>query len=112
MRLGIAARTVSPLSYADLAAPVLERAVINLIEIVGGRSALVALSERWRAQWPLDGIAICALAEKLSRPFETLQAGRTIVIFPAGGVSAAPLKFSLGQFARTNVLPGRISPSA
>jgi putative hemolysin len=191
MRARALARTVSPLTYADPAAPVLERAFINLIEVMGGRSALVKLYEQWRVQWPLtgmslwssalywlgvslemsgepwpppvqrnerlvvianhpygllDGIAICALAEKLGRPFrilahsqlmrvpelipyflpidfketeeavrnniearrralDALQAGETIVIFPAGGVSTAPLKFPLEQFARANDLP-------
>ncbi|HJT13688.1 MAG TPA: 1-acyl-sn-glycerol-3-phosphate acyltransferase [Dongiaceae bacterium] len=191
MRLGALARAVGPLTYADPAAPVLERAFINLIEMMGGRAALVTLYEHSRAQWPLsgmslwssalcwlgvslqmggeawpppvrrdqrlvvianhpygllDGIAICALAETLGRPFkilahsqlmrvpelipyflpidfneteqavrnnidarrrahEALQAGETIVIFPAGGVSTAPLKFPLRQFARANDLP-------
>ena len=94
----------------------------------------------------LDGIAICALAEKIGRPFkilahsglmrvpeaipyflpidfneteeairnnvesrrravEALEAGETIVIFPAGGVSTAPLKLPLKQFARVDDLP-------
>ena len=191
MRLGALARTMGPLTYADPAAPVLERAFINLIEAMGGRAALVTLYESWRAQWPLsgmslwssalywlgvtlrmggeawpppverserlvvianhpygllDGIAICALAEKLGRPFkilahsqlmrvpelvpyflpidfneteeavrnnlaarrralDALQTGETIVIFPAGGVSTAPLRFPLKQFARVNDLP-------
>lgn len=191
MRLGALARTAGPLTYADPAAPVLERAFINLIELLGGRSKLVRLYEQWRAQWPLsgmslwssalywlgvslemggeawpppvgrrerlvvianhpygllDGIAICALAEKLGRPFkvlahsqlmrvpeaipyflpidfseteeavrnniearrlalDALQAGETIVIFPAGGVSTAPLKLPLKQFARADDLP-------
>jgi putative hemolysin len=191
LRLNALAHTMSPLTYADPAAPVLERAVINLIELLGGRSTLVKLYEHWRAQWPLsgmslwssalywlgvslqmggeawpppvrrderlvvianhpygllDGIAICALAEKLGRPFKilahsqlmrvpelipyflpidfneteeavcnniearrralaALQAGETIVIFPAGGVSTAPFKLPLKQFARANDLP-------
>ncbi len=191
MRARALARTVSPLTYADPAAPVLERAFVNLIEVMGGRSALVKLYEQWRVQWPLtgmslwssalywlgvslemsgepwpppvqrnerlvvianhpygllDGIAICALAEKLGRPFRilahsqlmrvpelipyflpidfneteeavrnniearrralaALRAGETIVIFPAGGVSTAPLKLPLRQFARASDLP-------
>src|SRR5687767_9225556 len=191
MRFGALARTMSPLTYADPTAPVLERTVINLIEMMGGRTTLVKLYEHWRAQWPLsgmslwssalywlgvslqmggeawppqvrrderlvvianhpygllDGIAICALAEKLGRPFkilahsqlmrvpelipyflpidfnetedavrnniearrralDALHAGETIVIFPAGGVSTAPLKLPLKQFGRANDLP-------
>jgi putative hemolysin len=191
MRLGAFARAMGPLTYADPAAPVLERAFINLIEMMGGRATLVTLYEHWRAQWPLsgmslwssalywlgvslqmggeawpppvrrnerlvvianhpygllDGIAICALAEKLGRPFKilahsqlmrvpelipyflpidfneteeavrnniearrralaALHAGETIVIFPAGGVSTAPLKLPLRQFARASDLP-------
>jgi putative hemolysin len=191
MRLGALARTASPLTYADPTAPVLERAFINMIELLGGRSTLVQLYEQWRAQWPLsgmslwssalywlgvslemdgepwppavprherlvvianhpygllDGIAICALAEKLGRPFkilahsqlmrvpelmpyflpidfneteeavhnniearrcalDALRAGETIVIFPAGGVSTAPLKLPLKRFARADDLP-------
>jgi putative hemolysin len=191
LRLNAFARTMSPLTYADPTAPALERAFINLIEMMGGRTTLVKLYDQWRAQWPLsgmslwssalywlgvslrmsgetwppqvrrderlvvianhpygllDGIAICALAEKLGRPFkilahsqlmrvpeltpyflpidfnetdeavrnniearrralDALQAGQTIVIFPAGGVSTAPLKLPLKQFARANDLP-------
>ena len=191
MRLGALARPMGPLTYADPTAPVLERAFINLIELIGGRSTLVRLYEQWQTQWPLsgmslwssalywlgvslemggepwpppverkerlvvianhpygllDGIAICALAEKLGRPFKilahsqlmrvpelipyflpidfnetedavrnniearrralsALHAGETIVIFPAGGVSTAPLKFPLRQFARADDLP-------
>jgi putative hemolysin len=191
MRIGTLARTMSPLTYADPTAPILERTFINLIELLGGRSTLVGLYEQWRAQWPLsglsfwssalywlgvslemdgepwpppmpsherlvvianhpygllDGIAICALAEKLGRPFkilahsqlmrvpeaipyflpidfneneeavrnnidarrralDALQAGETIVIFPAGGVSTAPLKLPLNRFARADDLP-------
>ena len=191
MRLGAVARTMSPLTYADPTAPILERALINLVELIGGRSTLVRLYDQWRAQWPLsgmslwssalywlgvslemsgqswpppvalqdrlvvianhpygllDGIAICVLAEKLGRPFKilahsqlmrvpelmpyflpidfnetedavrnniearrsalaALQAGETIVIFPAGGVSTAPLKFPLKRFARADDLP-------
>jgi putative hemolysin len=191
LRLNAFARTMSPLTYADPTAPALERAFINLIEMMGGRTTLVQLYDQWRAQWPLsgmslwssalywlgvslrmsgapwppqvrpnerlviianhpygllDGIAICALAEKLGRPFkilahsqlmrvpeltpyflpidfnetedavrnniearrralDALQAGETIVIFPAGGVSTAPLKLPLKQFARANDLP-------
>jgi len=191
MRLGALARTMSPLTYADPTAPVLERAFINLIEAIGGRSTLVRLYEQWQVQWPLsgmslwssalywlgvslemsgqpwpppiqrherlvvianhpygllDGIAICALAEKLGRPFkilahsqlmrvpelipyflpidfnetdeamrnniearrralDALHAGETIVIFPAGGVSTAPLKLPLHRFARADDLP-------
>ena len=191
MRPGTLVRTMSPLTYADPTAPVLERAFINLIEMMGGRSTLVKLYEHWRAQWPLsgmslwssalywlgvslemggepwpppvqrnerlviianhpygllDGIAICALAEKLGRPFkilahsqlmrvpeltpyflpidfneteeavrnnidarrsalDALHAGETIVIFPAGGVSTAPLKFPLKTFVRAVDLP-------
>jgi len=191
VRLGALARTMGPLTYADPAAPVLQRVFINLIELIGGRSTLVQLYEQWRAQWPLsgmslrssalywlgvsqevggapwpppvlrqerlvvianhpygllDGIAVCALAERLGRPFEVLahsqlmrvpelipyflpidfneteqavgnniaarrrapdalQAGGTIVIFPAGGVSTAPLKFPLRRFAQADDLP-------
>lgn len=191
MRLGVLTRTMGPLTYADPTASVLERALINLIELIGGRSALVRLYDQWRAQWPLsgmslwssalywlgvslemsgqpwpppigrqdrlvvianhpygllDGIAICALAEKLGRPFKilahsqlmrvpeltpyflpidfnetedavrnniearrsalaALHAGETIIIFPAGGVSTAPLKFPLKRFARADDLP-------
>ena len=169
----------------------LERALINLVETIGGRSTLVRLYEHWQAQWPLsgmslwssalywlgvsldiegeawpppvdraerlvvianhpfgllDGIAICALAERLGRPFkilvhnqlmrvpeampyflpidfnetdealrnniearhralEALRAGETIVIFPAGGVSTAPLKLPLNRFGRADDLP-------
>lgn len=94
----------------------------------------------------LDGIAICALAEQIGRPFKilahsqlmrvpeampyflpidfneteaairnnvesrrravaALAAGETIVIFPAGGVSTAPLKLPLRQFTRADDLP-------
>ncbi len=191
MRIGALARPASPLTYADPTAPILERALINMIELLGGRSTLVQLYEQWRAQWPLsgmslwssalywlgvslemdggpwpppvsryerlvvianhpygllDGIAICALAEKLGRPFkilahsqlmrvpelvpyflpidfneteeavhnniearrralDALRAGETIVIFPAGGVSTAPLKLPLKRFARADDLP-------
>jgi putative hemolysin len=191
MKLGALARPVDPLTYADPTAPILERAFVNLIELIGGRSRLVQLYEHWRAQWPrsgmslwssalywlgvsmevggepwppplerqerlviianhpfglLDGIAVCALAEKLGRPFKilahrqlmrvpeaipyflpidfnesdeamrnniearrlalaALHAGETIVIFPAGGVSTAPLKFPLRRFARADDLP-------
>ncbi|WP_162917593.1 1-acyl-sn-glycerol-3-phosphate acyltransferase [Dongia deserti] len=191
VRLVALARTASPLTYADPTAPVFERALINMIELLGGRSRLVRLYEQWRDQWPLsgmslwssalywlgislemegepwpppvnrlerlvvianhpygllDGIAICALAEKLGRPFKVLahsqlmrvpeaipyflpidfngtedalrnniearrraldavRAGETIVIFPAGGVSTAPLKLPLRGFARADDLP-------
>ncbi|MEZ5832822.1 MAG: lysophospholipid acyltransferase family protein [Dongiaceae bacterium] len=182
---------MSPLTYADPTAPAFERMFINMIELIGGRSTLVALYEHWRAQWPvsgmslwssalywlgvslemagepwpppvqrqerlviianhpyglLDGIAICALAERLGRPFkilahsqlmrvpeaipyflpidfnetdeavrnniearrralEALRAGETIVIFPAGGVSTAPLKLPLRRIGRADDLP-------
>lgn len=182
---------MSLLTYADPTAPALERAFINLVEMMGGRTTLVKLYDQWRAQWPLsgmslwssalywlgvslrmsgepwppplrrddrlviianhpygllDGIAICALAEKLGRPFRilahsqlmrvpeltpyflpidfnetedavrnniearrralaALQAGETIVIFPAGGVSTAPLRLPLKRFARADDLP-------
>src|SRR5688572_14968500 len=56
MRPGALARIMSPLTYADPAAPVLERALINLIEVISGRSTLVKLYEHWRAQWPLSGL--------------------------------------------------------
>lgn len=191
MKLAALARTVGPLTYADPAAPALERALVNLIELMGGRATLVRLYEHWQIQWPLggmslwssalywlgvsleiegepwpppvqrqqrlvvianhpfgllDGIAICALAEKLGRPFkilahrqlmrvpeaipyfppidfnegdeamrnniearrralDALDAGETIVIFPAGGVSTAPLKLPLKRFARADDLP-------
>src|SRR5215510_3685122 len=117
MRFGAIARTASPLTYADPTASVGERALINMIELLGGRARLVRLYEQWRAQWPLsgmslwssalywlgvslemegetwppavsrherlvvianhpygllDGIAICALAEKLGRPLKIL----------------------------------------
>jgi hypothetical protein len=45
VRLGTLARTVSPLTYADPAAPLLERSFINLIEVMGGRTTLVRLYE-------------------------------------------------------------------
>jgi putative hemolysin len=191
MRLAALERTASPLTYADPTAPIFERALINAIELLGGRARLVQLYEQWRAQWPLsgmslwssalywlgvslemkgepwppavnrherlvvianhpygllDGIAICALAEQLGRPFkilahsqlmrvpeaipyflpidfneteeamrnniearrralDALQAGETIVIFPAGGVSTAPLKFPLKTVVRADDLP-------
>lgn len=192
MKFAIAtARVTGPLTYADPTAPIVERAFVNLIELLGGRSRLVRLYEHWRLQWPLsgmslwssalywlgvslelqgepwppptkrqdrlviianhpfgllDGIAICALAERLGRPFKilahrqlmrvpeaipyflpidfnetdeavrnniearrralaALQAGETIVIFPAGGVSTAPLKLPLWRFARADDLP-------
>lgn len=191
MRLAAAARVSGPLTYADPTAPILERAFVNLIELLGGRGRLVRLYEHWRLQWPLsgmslwssalywlgvslelegepwpppirrqerlviianhpfgllDGIAVCALAEQLGRPFKilahrqlmrvpeaipyflpidfnetdeavrnniearrralsALQAGETIVIFPAGGVSTAPLKLPLSRFARADDLP-------
>jgi hypothetical protein len=38
MRLGALARTRSPLTYADPAAPFVERAFINIIELLGGRA--------------------------------------------------------------------------
>lgn len=187
MRFG----ALAPLTYADPTAPLLERAFINIVELLGGRAALVRLYEQWRTQWPLsglslwssalywlgvslkieggpwppplerqerlvvianhpygllDGIAICALAEKLGRPFkilahsqlmrvpeampyflpidfseteaavrnniaarrralDALRAGETIVIFPAGGVSTAPLKLPLKRFACADDLP-------
>lgn len=94
----------------------------------------------------LDGIAICALAEQLRRPFKilahsrlmsvpeaagyllpidfseteeatrnnikarqqalaALKAGETIVIFPAGGVSTAPVKLSVKPIAAAEDLP-------
>ncbi|HJR23017.1 MAG TPA: hypothetical protein VJ822_15405 [Dongiaceae bacterium] len=62
MRLGAIARTRSPLTYADPAAPVLERAFINLVEVLGGRSTLVSLYEHWRAQWPLSGMSLWSSA--------------------------------------------------
>ncbi len=191
MKIGAFARTTGPLTYADPAAPIFERAFVNLIELMGGRATLVRLYEHWQAQWPLsgmslwssalywlgvsleiegepwpppveplerlviianhpfgllDGIAVCALAENLGRPFkilahrqlmrvpeaipyflpidfnegdeavrnniearrralDALDSGETIVIFPAGGVSTAPLKFPLKQFARADDLP-------
>jgi putative hemolysin len=191
MRLGALTHSMGPLTYADPTAPLLERAFINLIEMIGGRATLVKLYEHWRAQWPLsgmslwssalywldvplkmsgaawpppvrsqerlvvianhpygllDGIAICALAEKLGRPFKilahsqlmrvpelipyflpidfnetgeavrnniaarrsalaALHAGETIVIFPAGGVSTAPLRLPLKRFALADDLP-------
>jgi putative hemolysin len=191
MKFATASRVSGPLTYADPTAPILERAFVNLIELLGGRSRLVQLYEQWRLQWPLsgmslwssalywlgvslelqgepwppptrrqerlviianhpfgllDGIAICALAERLGRPFKilahrqlmrvpeaipyflpidfnetdeavrnniearrkalaALQAGETIVVFPAGGVSTAPLKLPLSRFARADDLP-------
>jgi hypothetical protein len=50
MKLGALAPTMSPLTYADPAAPVLEPAFINMIELLGERAALVRLYEQWRAQ--------------------------------------------------------------
>jgi putative hemolysin len=191
MRLGALAQTFNPISYADPAAPLWERALINAVEVISGRKTLVRLYESWRerwqvtglplwssalywlgtplvqegAAWPpqvktserlvvianhpfglLDGIAICALAEQLRRPFKilahsrlmtvpeaagyflpidfseteeatrnnikvrqqalaALKAGETIVIFPAGGVSTAPVKLSVKPIAEAEDLP-------
>ena len=43
MRFGALARTASPLTYADPTAPLVERALINLVELLGGRSRVVRL---------------------------------------------------------------------
>jgi hypothetical protein len=48
-------------------APVLERAFINLIEVMGGRTTLVKLYEHWRAQWPLSGMSLWSSAPLLAR---------------------------------------------
>ncbi len=191
MRLGALAQSFNPITYADPAAPLWERALINAIEALSGRKALVRLYDSWRERWQvtglplwssalywlgtplvlggsawpppvrsderlvvianhpfglLDGIAICALAEQLRRPFKilahsrlmsvpeaagyflpidfseteaatrnniavrrqalaALKAGETIVIFPAGGVSTAPVKFSVKPIAEAEDLP-------
>lgn len=185
------ARSISPISYADPAAPLWERALVNAIELLSGRKTLVRLYHSWREGWTLsglslwssalhwlgtplklegepwpprlspgdrlviianhpfgllDGIAICALAEQLRRPFKVLahsalmsvpesasyflpidfsateqatrsniavrrqalaalKAGETIVIFPAGGVSTAPVKMSMKPIAAAEDLP-------
>jgi putative hemolysin len=111
---------------------------------VGRQERLVVIANHPYGQ--LDGIAICALAERLGRPFrilahsqlmrvpeaipyflpidfngtdaavrnniearrralDALQGGETIVIFPAGGVSTAPLRLPLKHFARVVDLP-------
>lgn len=191
MRLATLTQSFSPITYADPAAPLWERAFVNAVERLSGRKTLVRLYEGWRerwqvtglplwssalywlrsplvlegAAWPprvsgderlviianhpfglLDGIAICALAEQLRRPFkilahsrlmavpeaagyllpidfseteaatrnnikarqqalDALKAGETIVIFPAGGVSTAPVKFSVRPIAEAEDLP-------
>jgi putative hemolysin len=191
MRLAAIARSISPITYADPAAPLWERALVNAIELLSGRNTLVRLYDSWREDWALtglslwssalywlgtplklqgetwpprvgagerlviianhpfgllDGIAICALAEQLQRPFKilahsalmsvpesapyflpidfseteaatrnniaarrqalaALRAGETIVIFPAGGVSTAPVKMSMKPIAEADDLP-------
>ncbi len=191
MRFAGIERSISPITYADPAAPFWERALINTVELMGGRTKLVRLYQSWRERWTLtgmplwssalywlgtplivegaawpprvsssdrlvvianhpfgvmDGIAICALAERLRRPFKVLahsalmtvpesagyflpidfseteeatrnniavrrqalaalQAGETIVIFPAGGVSTAPVKMSIRPIAEADDLP-------
>jgi len=191
MRLAAIARSISPITYADPSAPLWERAFVNAIELVSGRTKLVRLYHNWRERWALtglplwssalywlgtpltiegaawpprvgagerlviianhpfgllDGIAICALAEQLRRPFKVLahsalmnvpesapyflpidfseteeatrnniavrrqalaalKAGETIVIFPAGGVSTAPVKMSMKPIAEAEDLP-------
>ena len=191
MRFAGLARSISPITYADPAAPLWERAFVNTIELLSGRKTLVRLYQSWRADWTitglslwssalywlgaplklegeawpprvgaserlviianhpfglLDGIAICALAEQLRRPFKVLahsalmtvpeaasyclpidfseteeatrnnisvrrqalaalKAGETIVIFPAGGVSTAPVKMSMKPIAEAEDLP-------
>lgn len=191
MRISATAQSFSPITYADPGAPLLERALVNIVELLGGRQRLVRLYDSWRERWPLtglplwssalhwlgtpllvegaawppllrvderlviianhpfgllDGIAICALAERLQRPFRVLahsrlmsvpesapyflpidfsetdaatqnnilvrrqalaalKAGETIVIFPAGGVSTAPVKLSMRPIAEADDLP-------
>ncbi len=191
MRFAGIARSISPITYADPAAPFWERALINTVELMGGRTKLVHLYQGWRERWSLtgmplwssalywlgaplivegaawpprvnandrlvvianhpfgvmDGIAICALAERLRRPFKilahsalmtvpesagyflpidfseteeatrnniavrrqalaALNAGEVIVIFPAGGVSTAPVKMSIKPIAEAEDLP-------
>jgi putative hemolysin len=191
MRFAGIARSISPITYADPTAPFWERALINTVELMGGRNKLVRLYQSWRERWTLtgmplwssalywlgtplivegaawpprvnpndrlvvianhpfgvlDGIAICALAERLRRPFKilahsalmtvpesagyflpidfseteeatrnniavrrqalaALKAGETIVIFPAGGVSTAPVKMSMKPIAAAEDLP-------
>ena len=191
MRSAGIARSISPITYADPTAPFWERALINTVELMGGRNKLVHLYQSWRERWSLtgmplwssalywlgtplivegaawpprvgpndrlvvianhpfgvmDGIAICALAERLLRPFKilahsalmtvpesagyflpidfseteeatrnnidvrrqalaALKAGETIVIFPAGGVSTAPVKMSIKPIAEAEDLP-------
>lgn len=191
MQISAIAQSFSPITYADPSAPLWERALVNAVELLGGRAKLVRLYQSWRERWPLtgmplwssalywlgtpllmegaawpprvraderlviianhpfgllDGIAICALAEQLRRPFKVLahsrlmsvpesapyflpidfseteeatrnniavrrqalaalKAGETIVIFPAGGVSTAPVKFSVKPIAEAVDLP-------
>lgn len=191
MRFAGLARSISPITYADPAAPIWERAFVNTVELLSGRKTLVRLYQSWRADWTitglslwssalywlgtplklegeawpprvaageplviianhpfglLDGIAVCALAEQLRRPFKVLahsalmtvpeaagyclpidfseteaatrnniavrrqalaalKAGEAIVIFPAGGVSTAPVKMSMKPVAEAEDLP-------
>ena len=46
----------------DPAAPVVERAVINLLEVMGGRTTLVRLYEQWQAQWSFSGMSLWSSA--------------------------------------------------
>lgn len=190
MRFSALDRSLAPITYADPAAPLWERALVNGVELLGGRTRLLRLYDNWRKRWPLtglplwssamhwlgtplvidgawppqvrsderlvvianhpfgllDGIAICALAEQLRRPFKilahsrlmavpesapyflpidfseteqarrnniavrrralaALKAGETIVIFPAGGVSTAPVRLSVRPIAPATDLP-------
>jgi hypothetical protein len=60
--VGALARATGPLTYADPTAPALERAFINLVEVMGGRSTLVRLYEPWCPQWPSSGMPLWSSA--------------------------------------------------
>lgn len=60
----------SPFTYAEPAAPVLERAFITFVELLGGLAALARHHEQWRAQWPQWHVAVverALLARRLAR---------------------------------------------
>ena len=140
------ARSISPITYADPAAPLWERASSTCIELLSGRTKLVRLYQSWRerwavtglplwssalywlgtplivegAAWPprvapnerlvvianhpfglMDGIAICALAERLRRPFKVL-AHSALMTVPESTGYFLPIDFSETEEATRN----------
>ena len=62
MRFAGIARSISPITYADPAAPFWERAIINSIELLSGRTKLVRLYQSWRERWSVTGLPLWSSA--------------------------------------------------